>query len=79
MLGYHEQLVQAPLHDAGKALIVQAHQGIVQNLQHCGYRRQRGGQRGDTLLTQKLPQPPRFGHLDLTLGYRFSPWPSTVG
>lgn len=34
LLGHHEQLGQALLHDPGEALVVQAHQGIVHALQH---------------------------------------------
>ena len=34
LLGHHEQLGQALLHDPGEALVVQAHQGVVHALQH---------------------------------------------
>lgn len=42
LLGHHEELGQALLHDPGEALVVQAHQRIVHALEHCGGRRQRG-------------------------------------
>lgn len=34
LLGHHEQLSQALLHDPGKALVVQAHQRVVHTLEH---------------------------------------------
>lgn len=42
LLGHHEELGQALLHNPGKTLVVEAHQRIVHALQHCGGRRQRG-------------------------------------
>lgn len=34
LLGHHEQLSQALLHDPGKALVVQTHQRVVHTLEH---------------------------------------------
>lgn len=34
LLGHHEQLGQALLHDPGKALVVQAYQRVVHTLEH---------------------------------------------
>lgn len=57
LLGHHEQLGQALLHDPGEALVVQTHQRIVHALQDCGCRRKTGCSE-DRPSAGSEPQPP---------------------